>query len=117
MHKGIFRRRKKTKVSYDVITSYDEISYGVDQMDTRLMQYTAKVDCTQHLDIRLFRPKSDQFIINYDTELDILLNTKGAKVNRKEQELSHDKCARVCLFYFEEEFFTKSYPIDRQQYI
>ena len=69
------------------------------------------------LDIRLFRPKSDQFIINYDIELDILLNTKGAKVNRKEQELSHDKCARVCLFYFEEEFFTKSYPIDRQQYI
>jgi len=67
------------------------------------------------LDIGLLRPKSDQFIINYDTALDILSNTKGVKVNRKEQELIDGKRARVYLFYFEEEFFKNTYPIDRQQ--
>ena len=52
------------------------------------------------LDIRLFRPKSDQFIINYDSALALSSNTKGAKFNQKIKQLSDGKQVKVSLFYF-----------------
>ena len=66
------------------------------------------------LDIGLLRPKSDQFIINYDSALALSSNTKGVKFNQKFKQLSDGKRVKVSLFYFEEAFFTNTYPIDRQ---
>ena len=67
------------------------------------------------LDIGLLRSKSDQFIINHDIALSLSLNTKGVKFNQKVQLLSGGRQVKVFLFYFEEEFFTNAYPVDRQQ--
>ena len=66
------------------------------------------------LDIGLLRPKSDQFIINYDSALALSSNTKGVRFNQKFKQLSDGKRVKVSLFYFEETFFTNTYPIDRQ---
>ena len=52
------------------------------------------------LNIGLLRPKSDQFIINYDTALALSSNTKGAKFNQKIKQLSDGKQVKVSLFYF-----------------